>query len=302
MSFVNKDMRDAYFDELYNLGSQDKNVIVLSNDMEVWSLIRFRKDFPQQFINTGVSEQNMINVAAGLASADKKVYVYGISSFVTFRCFEQIKLSICSMNLPVIIIGIGSGMSFSFDGPSHHGMQDVAVMRTLPEITIFNPCDSVSAAACFQFSDSPTYVRIDKGVFPVFHAQGEEMAWKEIKKGSSDTCILATGFMTNVAMNASSKISKDISVIDVGRLKPLHEDLVHKIGQFNHIYTLEENSIVGGLGTMIAEVIVDNGFSTTLTRLALADVQYLQYGHRQWFHKAARIDANSVVDIVSRGS
>ena len=169
---MQKDIRDAFFDELYQIGSTDRDVVILTNDMDVFSLKEFRNNYPEQFINIGVAEQNMINVAAGLASCGKKVYIFGILSFVTFRCYEQIKFNICSMNLPVTIVGMGSGLSFGFDGPTHHAIQDIIVMNALPEMMILNPSDSRSAAACAHISykaGTPTYVRIDKGQYPEFY-------------------------------------------------------------------------------------------------------------------------------------
>ena len=136
MSLDKKDIRDAFFDELYIKGSQNKDIVILSADMDAFSLRKFSKDFPEQYINVGVSEQNMINIAAGLALSGKIVFCYSIASFATMRCFEQIKVNICSLNLPVSIIGAGAGFSFGYDGPTHHGHQDLSSMRLIPEMTI----------------------------------------------------------------------------------------------------------------------------------------------------------------------
>ena len=111
----NKDMRDAFFDEIYLESIKNPDLIVITNDMDIFSLRKLKKQRPNQFINVGVAEQNMINIASGLASTGMKVIIYGIAPFVVFRCFEQIKMNICSMNLPVSIVGIGSGVSFAFD-------------------------------------------------------------------------------------------------------------------------------------------------------------------------------------------
>ena len=135
----NKDMRDAFFDEIYLESFKNPDLIVITNDMDIFSLRKLKKQRPNQFINVGVAEQNMINIASGLASTGMKVIIYGIAPFVVFRCFEQIKMNICSMNLPVSIVGIGSGVSFAFDGPTHHAIQDISVMNALPEMSILNP-------------------------------------------------------------------------------------------------------------------------------------------------------------------
>ena len=169
MEMSNIDIRDAFFDEIYDIASRDRDVIFITADTDAFSLRRYKKDFPDQFINVGVAEQNMVAVSAGLALSGKKVFIYAIIPFITIRCCEHIKVNICSMNLPVAIIGAGAGLSFGNDGPTHHAMQDIAVMRILPEITILNPCDGPSAAACARIayeSNTPVYVRIDKGEFP----------------------------------------------------------------------------------------------------------------------------------------
>ena len=132
------DIRDAFFDSFYELGAADESVVFLSSDMDAFSLRKFKNDFPERFVNVGVAEQNMVNVAAGLAIAGKKVFCYGIGAFVTMRCYEQIKVNLCSNNLNVNIIGAGAGFSFGHDGPTHHGLQDVALMRVLPEMSIID--------------------------------------------------------------------------------------------------------------------------------------------------------------------
>ena len=168
----NKDMRDAFFDEIYLSSMDNKNIVVITNDMDIFSLRELKTQRPNQFINVGVAEQNMINIASGLASMGMKVIIYGIAPFVVYRCYEQIKFNICSMNLPVTIVGIGSGLSFAFDGPTHHAIQDISVMSALPEMQILNPSDSASAKYCSDLvlnSESPFYVRMDKGIHPKIH-------------------------------------------------------------------------------------------------------------------------------------
>ncbi len=159
------DMRDAFFDELYNIACKDKQGMLLIADMSSHSIEMFRKNLPNQFINMGISEQNTISVAAGLALNGKKVFLYSIIPFITMRCYEQMKLDICCMNLPVTIIGVGSGFSYAGDGPTHYAVQDIALMRILPNIKILNPSDSFLAKKCANFSyesNIPVYVRIDK--------------------------------------------------------------------------------------------------------------------------------------------
>lgn len=175
-------IRDAFFDEVYTIAGGDKSVIFLTADMDAHSLGKFRKDLPSQYFNVGVAEQNMVSVAAGLALGGKKVFIYSVASFVTQRCYEQVKVDLCGMHLPVTLIGSGPGITYSSDGPTHHAVQDIANMRALPGITILSPADSSTAAAAARlaYRDKGTvYVRLDKGKLPLFTARGRTfpMVW-----------------------------------------------------------------------------------------------------------------------------
>lgn len=290
---MNKDIRDSYFDTLYSLGERNKDVVILTNDMDVFSLMEFKNKFPNQFINTGVAEQNMINIAAGLAESGKQVFVYGIASFITFRCFEQIKFNICSMNLPVTIIGIGVGISFPFDGPTHHGMQDIGVMRMLPEMSIYNPCDAVSAAQiCMEPCLSPRYVRIEKGILPGYY-ETSDGPWKKIRNYSEETCILSTGYMTHKAVKIADELLT-FSVFDVCCLKPICNRLLCQLSQFKTVVCLEEHSVTGGLGSILAEISVDREWDTKVKRIGLPDAQFLKYGQRYWFHEEFGLGDESI--------
>ena len=140
--------RDIIFEEIYQKAISDKNVIVITIDMGAWKFQDFQKNIPDQFYNIGICEQSAISIASGLSLANKKVYVYAISCFPVLRAFEQIKIDICSMNRPVTIIGMGTGYGYSSDGPTHHIIEDVSLMRTLPNLEIWSlsDCNGIKAA------------------------------------------------------------------------------------------------------------------------------------------------------------
>lgn len=296
------DIRDAFFEEVYKLGKRDKNLIFITDDMDAFVLRRFRRNFPKQFINIGVAEQNLMNVAAGLAASHKKVFVYGIANYVTMRCFEQIKFSICSMNLPVVIVAVGPGFSFAFDGPTHHGTNDLAIMRTLPEITIYNPSDAASAAACAVLSynfNGPVYVRLDKGVFPNFWRKKDNFSKGfKILKNLSKTNIVSNGYMTQQAIKVSKNLEKkslQFGVIDIFRIKPVALDFYKEVvSNSEKIVTLEENCLTGGIGSLVSELISDYGANVKLKRIALPDLQLFTYGSRDYLHKSSSIDLESI--------
>jgi transketolase len=299
---VNKDIRDAFFDEIYELASKDKDVFFISADADAFSLKKFKRDMPEQFINVGVAEQNMALVASGLALAGKKVFIYSITSFVSMRCFEQIKANICSMNLPVYIVGLGAGYSFSYDGPTHHATQDIAIMRTLPEVSILNPCDDVSsraaARACYN-KNGPVYVRIDKGAHEKIH--DEQSCIEGVKETSSvsDIKIFSTGYATHMALDVARNLNFDVDVIDICRIKPLNEKkILDIIKETRLIFTLEENTIIGGLGSALCEMVVDNNVTAKMKRFALQDKQEFEFGSRHCLINNGGLEKEKIIKTI----
>ena len=305
MKLIDIDIRDAFFDEVYEIALQDKNVIFLTADMGAFCLNRFKVELSSQYINVGVAEQNLVGVAAGLALAGKKVFIYTIAPFVTQRCYEQIKIDICGMRLPVTIIGSGPGITYNSDGPTHHAVEDVAIMRALPGITILNPSNSVMATAAARMayqSDDPVYIRIDKGKLPSFYEQDADFSdgLALLKKGD-DLIIITTGVMVQQAFQIADKLAKhsiDAGVIDVYRLKPINTQLLLRfIEQTSRIVTLEEHSIVGGLGSAISEILVDKGKALPMKRIAITD-KSSGYGSREWLHSVYGLDVNTVTTTI----
>lgn len=296
------DIRDAFFNTLYDLGRRDKDLMVITGDMDAWGLRKFKTELPKQFINIGVSEQNLVDVASGLAACGKRVFVYGICTYITMRCFEQIKFSVCSMNLPVTIIGAGAGFSFSFDGPTHHGTSDIAIMRVLPEMTIYSPCDewSARASAILAYkSKHPIYVRLDKGVFPnIWESKDNFLKGFKVVREMSKVNIVSTGFMTSQAILINKHLRRnfqDMGVVDLFRLKPLAADFYSKIiAHSEKVITLEENNLTGGVGSLVSELISDNQGKTQLVRIAAGDCQLIAYGSRNYLRRQSLLDLQSI--------
>jgi transketolase len=307
LQLADKDIRDALFDRVYELAEQDPNVVMLTDDMDAFSLRRFKQDFPERYINIGVAEQNMMNVAAGLATCGKRVFTYGIASYVTMRCFEQIKVNLCSMRLPVTIIGVGPGFSFEFDGPTHHGTIDVSVMRTLPEMSIYNPSDSALASACVDLAyenAGPTYIRLDKGKYPDMTGGNNDFSQGfRVLKPLTDVNIVSSGFMTMRALSVAEALEGrgiSIGIVDLYRLKPVTAEFAAVVlGQSKRVVTIEESSIVGGVGTILAELLAESGLAVRLTRLAVPDKQFLQYGSREWLQRNNGLDETTLIEVIS---
>ena len=299
----NKDIRDAFFDEVYEIASRDKNVIFISADADAFSLKRYKRELPDQFINVGVAEQNMVLLATGLALSGKKVFIYSITPFITMRCFEQLKVNVCSMNLNVSIVGVGCGFSFSYDGPTHHATQDIAIMRTLPEVTILNPCDEQTAQqaaiTCYEQS-TPTFVRIDKGAYNKLYNKKEcNDGLKEVSN-KSRIKIISSGYMTHKSLEIVKELEEAellVDVVDLYKLKPLNESaIIDIIEKSDFIFTIEENTYIGGIGSMVCEVIADNNLNVKLKRLALNDEQVLDFGDRDWLIEKSGLGREKIIN------
>ena len=308
MSLDKKDIRDAFFDELYIKGSQNKDIVILSADMDAFSLRKFSKDFPEQYINVGVSEQNMINIAAGLALSGKIVFCYSIASFATMRCFEQIKVNICSLNLPVSIIGAGAGFSFGYDGPTHHGHQDLSSMRLIPEMTILELSSNDIAQKSIDYSiknKGPIYIRLDKGPFPDWNKHKINFSkGYRILKPLKKVNLVSNGYMAGKVLNVANKLSKlglDFGVIDLFMIKPFPQDFISEvINESVKIISIEESCKTGGLGTALSEVIAQNNVDTKLQVIGAPDKQFIEYGDREWFLDKYNLSENGIIESINK--
>ena len=300
------DIRDAFFDELYNIAAHDKNVILLTADMGALGLERFKKDLSSQYINVGVAEQNMVSIAAGLSLSDKKVFIYSMAAFVTMRCYEHIKVDISGMRLPVTIIGAGPGIAYSSDGPTHHSIQDVSIMRALPGMLIFTPPDSVSASAFVKMAyknNSPVYIRLDKGKFPFIYSTGYNFSdgLSLLKKGR-DLLIITAGVMVHQAFKVAEELARhsiDAGIVDLFRIKPVNEELLLScIGQSKAIITLEEHSVIGGIGSVVNEVLAGKEKFVLTKHFAIPDKNCEKYGDRDWMRASFGLDIDTILTAI----
>ena len=280
--------------------------MVLTDDQGAFGLEKIRKELPSQYINVGIAEQNLISVAAGLALGGKRPFVYGISTFMVFRCFEQIRVDVCCMNLPVTILGSGPGYTYGSDGPTHHATQDLALMRVLPEMTILDPADAVSTGSFAQLAytnSGPTYIRLEKGTVPRVYEFGHDFSQGfEVLGQGKDLMIVATGIMVQRAMIVADQLAEnglDVGVVDLYRVKPVDpESLCLALNNTRAVAALEENSIVGGIGSLIAETLADQGVAIPVKRIAAPDRHTYQYGDRDWLHALNGLDDGAVTRIL----
>lgn len=250
----------------------DKNVVIVSADMGAPSLDKFRRNLPSQFVNVGIAEQNAITIAAGLTLAGKKVFAYCITPFITLRCLEQIRIQMGMMRLPITIVGIGAGLSYEKSGPTHHILEDVAIMRSLPNITINSISDSVMASCFAEISykmKMPNYIRLERHIFPnIYDKKTDFSKGLAVLKESRDCYVVSTGCMTHLAIDITKKLNK-IGVIDIYTI-PIKENLfLQKIKGIKKIITLEENFLAGGLGSVVCEILSDHNIHIPVKRIGL---------------------------------
>lgn len=260
-------MRNAFADELTKLGNEDPRVVMLSGDIGNRLFDKFRAAHESRFLNCGVAEQNMMGVAAGMAMSGLRPIAYTITPFITSRCFEQIRVDVCYQEAPVIIVAVGAGMSYAGLGPTHHSCEDIAILRSLPNMKVVCPADAWEVRAAMRAAlkqDNPVYIRMGKKGEPVVHAGipadfaiGKAITVEE----GVDVCLLSTGNMLPEVMH-TAKLLRDqgitARVVSFHTVKPLDEAcLAEAFSRFKLVATIEEHSLIGGLGAAVSEWLID---------------------------------------------
>lgn len=303
-------MRDAFFEELYHLFRKDKNCIFITADNGAPTLDQFAKEFPNQYYNVGIAEQQMIGMACGMALEGKKVYTYAIAPFVTIRCYDQNKLDMCAMNLPIVNLGVGAGYAYDIIGPSHHTVEDISVMRVLPNLKIYGPSDGVTARALARISyedHSPQYIRFDRSGIPDLY-QDRKVNFKDgllpvTERENPDLTIIATGVMVHNALQVAQNLETRglcVGVIDLFRLKPMNEKLlIRYLKASRTLVTLEEHLLAGGMGSSVVEILSDHNCKIPTLRIGQNDQFVFDYGGREAIWEKYGLDVPSVSEKVS---
>ena len=301
----NIDIMTAFFQELESFGKKDKNLFFISADHGAWALANFKKKLKKQYMNIGISEQNMISFAAGMALNGKKIFLFTITPFITQRCLEQIKMDLCFPNLPVTIVGNGSSLTYAYHGTSHQAIEDIAMMRSLPNLKILNPCDNISSREAVKVaykSNQPVYIKLDKGFFPDTYSSFSELKEGAYEFGNrkeqSELCIFSTGSMIETAKNISNDLKKEninSTVVDIFWVKPLNKDKIKKIiNKHKAVITIEEQHIDGGIGSQICEILAEENINVPIKRFGIKDKYCKSYGSRDWLRKFYEIDRDTI--------
>jgi len=304
-------MRNAFASEITALAAQNERLVLLSGDIGNRLFNEFKERFSDRFYNCGVAEANMTGMAAGLALCGMRPITYTITPFAVTRCLEQIKVDVCYHNVPVIIVGTGSGLSYAGLGATHHSMEDIATLRALPNLTIICPADILEVRLALRAAlkhPGPVYIRLGKKGEPLVHQVEPEFA---IGKGiihleGKDLCILSSGNMLPVAVQAADLLKNhNISsrVVSMHTVKPLDEPLLTEaFASFTLVVTIEEHNLIGGFSSSVAEWLADQPPQPRrLLRIAAPDRFLHEGGGQNHARKVLGLTAEDIVAKVLRG-
>jgi len=300
-------MRDAFSNTLVALAKADPNVLLLTGDHGYALFDAFRRECPNQYINAGIAEQNMVGMAAGLARAGFRPFVYGLAAFIPVRVIEQIKLDVAHDKLPVIFIGDGAGFVYSHLGTSHQSTEDIACTRAIPNLSIYSPADRFEVSACMNSaydSGLASYIRMGKSDRGDVHQSipntSSQLLLNVHQVSDSKIAIIATGSMVKMALNLVNEGFIQAAVWSAPNIKPINVHQVAEICRGNDvIITMEEHSVLGGLGSLISEI--SSEFSPVrILRIGVQDRFSHHCGTYEYLLKEHELDIDSVKDQIHR--
>ncbi|MBM4437330.1 MAG: transketolase [Actinobacteria bacterium] len=300
-------MRDAFAAQLHQEMAEDPRIMLLTADIGFKVFDRIVSDFPGRFINMGVAEANMLGVAAGLAMSGKRPVVYTIIPFLTMRAFEQIRVDVCIQKQPVTIVGVGGGVAYGTLGPTHHSIEDVAILRSLPNMTVVVPCDpqeSRKATRAAFRNVGPLYIRLGKNGEPPLYGDNHSFVIGravELRSGA-DATIVVTGPISRVALEAADRLAGmgvRTRVLNVHTIKPIDaEAILRAARETTAVVSVEEHSIVGGLGSAVAEVLAEGGAAAPFRRLGVRDVYSYGVGSQEYHLRRHGLTVEAISGVI----
>ena len=304
-------MRTAFIETLFDLAAQDERIMLVVGDLGFGVVTKFADELPRQFVNAGVAEQHMTGLAAGLALSGKIAFTYSIANFPVLRCLEQIRNDVCYHNANVKVVAVGGGMAYGALGMTHHATEDLAVMRSLPNLTVVSPNDPVEARLATRAIielPGPAYLRLGRqGEKPVHKSIPEFEIGRAIKvrEGGDATIIVGGGLLQN-AIAAADILASDhkieTRVLSMHTLKPFDDDAARAAArETGAVFTLEEHSIIGGLGGAVAESLLESDARPRIfKRLGLPGVKFSsKVGDQDYLRNEFGLDAASVARSIA---
>ncbi len=302
-------MRTAFIKELTQVAREDDRICLLMAEVGFSVVEGFEAEFPGRFYNTGIAEQDLVNIACGMALRGKKPVAYSMAPFLPSRAFEQIKINVCYQNLPVVLVGVGTGMSYSNMGATHHAPEDLAIMSSLPNMTVLCPCDPVETRHAVRKAfelNAPCYIAIGKTNDPTLH-QGEIdfKIGKAIKMTEgSDVAILSTGGITQSALLARERLLQkglSVKIFSMHTVKPLDGEAIAEAFRCGAVFTLEEHNAASGLGNAVAGFALEAGLTAKhFKRLSIPDCFTETVGGRDYQQRVYGIDGEGVYKTIAK--
>lgn len=300
-------MRNAFADEVTKLAAEDHRIVLLSGDIGNRLFDKLRSQSPEKFINCGIAEQNMMGVAAGLGLSGLRPIVYTITPFTTTRCLEQIRVGVAYHKSPVIIVGTGSGLSYASLGPTHHSLEDFAILRAIPNMQIFAPWDAPSLRSIIRqaiYSNKPTYIRIgkkgEKDISP--QAGIPRIGDGLLLRDGSDICLVAVGTVASEALLAAELLSQkghSTAVVLTHTVKPFPSELLENLAnRYKVLATLEEHSLLGGFGEQTKALLSHS--PALILSYGTADVFLSLVGSQGFARKYFAIDGSTVAASIAK--
>lgn len=298
-------MRDTFISELINQAKNNKDLMLLTGDLGFGVFEEFEKLFPKQFLNVGVAEQNMAMVSAGLALQGKKVFIYSIGNFPTLRCLEQIRNDICYHNLNVTVVSIGGGFSYGQLGMSHHATEDLSIMRSMPNMVVSSPSNKKEVRKITNYfckNKGPSYLRLDKSFVNFEKFNFSQKKASVLREGSSITLIGTGGVVEELLKASDTLINKkiDCRVLSMHTIKPLDFASIDKaVEETKGIISVEENNIIGGLGSAISEYCLEaNKIPKFFYKIGLKDEFSSIVGDQNYLRNYYQINSKNIIKKV----
>tara|TARA_B100001250_G_scaffold414509_1_gene453420 strand:+ start:355 stop:1278 length:924 start_codon:yes stop_codon:yes gene_type:complete len=301
-------VRDAFIDSLSKIAENDKDIFLITGDLGFGVLDDFANRFPLQFLNVGVAEQNMTGIATGLALSGYKVFTYSIANFTTLRCLEQIRNDACYHDANVNVVSIGGGFGYGALGMSHHATEDLSILRALPNIDVIAPGDDFETREATKYianSKKPSYLRLERASHIHSSDLGNGFRYGKIRhiREGNDVAIFCSGGITKVAMNAADILSKEnisLDIYSVHSLKAIDLNSVSNAIEKNAgVITLEENNLIGGLGSAICELCIDNEiYPKKIKRMGLNDIYSSVVGSQEYLRNYYHLGEESLISNV----
>jgi transketolase len=302
-------LRGAFFQTLVEMGEVDDRIFLIVADIGFGVVETFARKFPKRFLNIGVAEQNLTGVAAGVALSGKIVFTYSIANFPILRCIEQVRNDVCYHKANVKIVSVGGGYSYGALGMTHHATEDIAILRALPEMTVVAPGDPVEVRAATRAiveHSGPVYFRLGRAGEPVLHESAIQFRLGkaiQVRDGDAIT-IISTGAMLQNAIQVADKLSArgmEARVLSMHTVKPLDEEAVLVAARETRaIVTLEEHSIIGGLGGAVAECLAESGLATPFKRLGLPSAFSSHIGSQEYLRSKSNLSPDSILNSLEQ--